>query len=510
MKRTGRVMFCTVALVMVWLAIGIAAVEERHHDVVVVGAGVSGLAAIWELARSGINVAVIEMSHSYGGAALLSEGRICIIGTPEQAQAGMNDSPQTAFEDFMEFGRGEGDSGPNAEWVHYYVTESRREIYDWLTGLGVRFEKEVGLMAGNRVPRWHQVIGKGRGLVDPIYRECTRTGNVTFFWNTRAVSLLRDGDRIRGVRAERLRDGAKIDYLAPVVILATGGFQSNMNMVREYWPTGLPFPERLLIGAGVNAVGSGHEMAQAVSAQLKNMSNQWNYATGLPDPHDQSGRRGLNAFSQQSIWVNKEGRRFVSESQDTRATFAEVLRQPGGTYWSIFDSLARGTFFVSGWDRQMIESKIFDNPAMRPFVKSAPTVRELAGAAGLPPDAVEDTVRRWNEMVTGGRDADFGRIGGSQSPWSHPPRIERPPFYAVQFFPLTRKSMGGVAIDQSCRVIDISGRPIPGLYAVGELAGLAGINGKAALEGTFLGPAIVTGRVAGRAVVAELATRRKN
>jgi predicted oxidoreductase len=283
-----------------------------------------------------------------------------------------------------------------------------------------------------------------------------------------------------------------------------------MNMVREYWPMGLPFPERLLIGAGVNAVGSGHEMAQAVSAQLKNMSNQWNYATGLPDPQDQSGRRGLNAFSQQSIWVNKEGRRFVSESHDTRTTLPEVLRQPGSTYWSVFDSLARGAFFVSGWDREMIESKIFDNPVMMPFVRSATTVRELAGAAGLPPDAVEETVRRWNEMVTGGRDADFGRIGGSQSPWSHPPRIERPPFYAVQFFPLTRKSMGGVAIDLSCRVIDISGRPIPGLYAVGELAGLAGINGKAALEGTFLGPAIVTGRVAGRAVVAELAIRRKN
>ena len=157
----------------------------------------------------------------------------------------------------------------------------------------------------------------------------------------------------------------------------------------------------------------------------------------------------------------------------------------------------------------MIESKIFDNQAMRPFVKSAPTVHELAGAAGLPPDAVEDTVHRWNEMVTGGRDTDFGRIGSNQLPWSSPSKIEHPPFYAVQFFPLTRKSMGGVAIDLSCRVIDISGRPIPGLYAVGELAGLAGINGKAALEGTFLGPAIVTGRVAGRAVAAELATRRK-
>ena len=118
------------------------------------------------------------------------------------------------------------------------------------------------------------------------------------------------------------------------------------------------------------------------------------------------------------------------------------------------------------------------------------------------------------ESSSGGQDqsdflADFGRIGNSLSPWAHPQRIERPPFYAVQFFPLTRKSMGGVEIDQSCRVIDILDRPIKGLYAVGELTGLAGVNGKASLEGTFLGSSIITGRVAGRAVVAELAAQSK-
>lgn len=372
----------------------------------------------------------------------------------------------------------------------------------------MRFEKNVVLMPGNRVPRWHQVVGGGFGLVGPIYRECVKTGKVNFSWDTKGISLLRDSDRIIGVRAKRLRDGAEVDYLARVVILATGGFQNNTEMVREYWPKDLPFPERILLGAWPNAIGSGHGIAKAAGAQLRNMSYQWNYSTGLPDPRDLSGRRGLNAFSQQSIWVNKAGRRFVNESQDTKATFPAVLRQPGSTYWAIFDSTARDTFFVSGWNSQKTVGRIFNNPVMKPFVKSALTVHELATAAGLPPDAMEDTVRSWNKMATEGRDADFGRIGGSKSPWAHPQRIERPPFYAVQFFPLTRKSMGGVAIDQSCRVIDILDRPIPGLYAVGELTGLAGINGKASLEGTFLGSSIITGRVAGRAVVAELAARR--
>jgi predicted oxidoreductase len=412
-------MLCAAALVMIWLAFGTVAGEEHHHDVVIVGAGISGLSAAWELARSGIDVAVIEMSPHYGGAAIASDGRICIIGTPEQEQAGVHDSPQTAFEDFMEFGRDERGPGPDTGWVRYYVTESRHEIYDWLTGLGVRFEKNVVLMPGNRLPRWHKVIGGGLGFVEPIYHECVKTGNVTFSWNTKGISLLRDGDRIIGVRTKRLRDGTETDYLARVVILATGGFQNNMEMIREHWPKDLPFPERLLLGAGPNTVGSGHTMAKAVSAKLQNMSYQWNYSTGLPNPGDLSGRRGLNSFSQQSIWVNKAGRRFVNESQDTKTTFPAVLRQPGNTYWAIFDSTARGAFFVSGWDSEKIESRIFNDPVMKPFVKSAPTVFELATAAGLPPDTIEDTVRRWNKMVTDNRDADFGRIGSSRSPWAN-------------------------------------------------------------------------------------------
>jgi len=174
-----------------------------------------------------------------------------------------------------------------------------------------------------------------------------QTGKVNFSWDTKGISLLRDNDRIIGVRAKRLRDGKEIDYLARVVILATGGFQNNREMVREYWPKDLPFPERLLLGGGSNSVGSGHTMAKAAGAQLQNMSYQWNYSTGLPDPN-LSDQRGLNAFSQQSIWVNKAGRRFVNESQDMKTTFPAVLRQPGSTYWAIFDSAARGTFFVSG------------------------------------------------------------------------------------------------------------------------------------------------------------------
>lgn len=143
------------------------------------------------------------------------------------------------------------------------------------------------------------------------------------------------------------------------------------------------------------------------------------------------------------------------------------------------------------------------------------TLGELATLTGLPGEALAATVLRYNELVDRGEDDDFKRFGPGRSlqhPSSGPlppQRIELAPFYAVQFFPLARKSMVGVRIDRSCRVLDRGGRPIPGLYAVGELTGLAGINGKAGLEGTFLGPSIVTGRVAGRAVAADSAGQGK-
>jgi hypothetical protein len=187
-----------------------------------------------------------------------------------------------------------------------------------------------------------------------------------------------------------------------------------------------------------------------------------------------------------------------------------LLRQPRATLWFIFDEASKPQFVVSGsdWaDFNKVDREIIKNPDL---VKSAGTLEALAEAAGLPGQNLVETVGRYNQLVEKGVDEDFHRFGPGRPKWSNEasPALKAPPFYAMQAFPLTRKSMGGVAIDRKCAVLDKRKTPIPGLYAVGELTGLAGINGKAALEGTFLGPCIVTGRVAARSVLAELRRRR--
>jgi succinate dehydrogenase/fumarate reductase flavoprotein subunit len=308
-----------------------------------------------------------------------------------------------------------------------------------------------------------------------------------------------------------MRTGRERELRAKAVILATGGFQSNLEMVREFWPAEFRFPERILVGSGRHSIGLGHQMAQAVGGELVHMDYQWNYFTGLPDPRYPGTNRGLNATNLRGILVNAEGRRFANFHGWAKEVMPVLLKQRDATCWCIFDEASKPFFVVSGtdWgDFKQVEKLILQNTDL---VKKADTFEQLAELAGLPTKNLVETVARYNELVEQGEDTDFGRFGPGKPEFSNKasPKIAQLPYYAMQTFPLTRKSMGGVAIDLQSRVLNQQKQPIPGLYAVGELAGLAGINGKSALEGTFLGPCIVTGRVAARSLLKELEPRSR-
>lgn len=469
--------------------------------VVVVGAGISGLSAALDLGRGGAKVTVIDMSSVFGGHAVMSQGAVSIVATPLQERTGIKDSPELAFQDFHRWGE-----TPNTEWVRYYVDHSRHEIYDWLEELGVQFS-DVWASSGNSVPREHRPVARGIGLVMPIYRACLELGNVEFVWNSKVEKLLTHQGRVAGVLVRDLRTGEERELKYRAVVLATGGFQSNLDMVREFWPAEFRFPDRILAGSGRNSLGFGHQMAEAAGGELLHMDYQWNYFTGLPDPRYPGTNRGLNATNMYGILVNSEGKQFANFHGWAKEVMPLLLKQKQATCWCIFDEATKPFFNVSGsdWgDFKVVDRLILQN---RDLVKKADTLEELAKLSGLPPQALVETVARYNELVETGVDTDFGRFGPGKREFSNKasPKLATPPFYAMQTFPLTRKSMGGVAIDLQTRVLDKQQKPIPGLYAVGELAGLAGINGKAALEGTFLGPCIVTGRVAARAVLKELA-----
>lgn len=464
------------------------------------GAGIAGLSAAYELGKGGASVIIVDVASVFGGHAVMATGDLCLADTPFQRARGIvDDSPDLLYKDLVTWGE-----DPNPDWARAYADHSRDQIYDWLTSMGITFETLIQ-PPGNSVMRTHRTSGRGIGLVSPIFKESARRPNVSFRWNTRVDRLLIENGRVVGLAATNVRSKETVELRARVVVMATGGFQSNLDKVRAAWPADVPRPERLLVGSGINSLGTGHDVARAAGAALTRLDHQWNYVTGLPDPRFPGTDRGLNAYNIDSIWVNAEAKRFFVERGSAKFGMPVLARQKGATYWSVFDEDTKHEFWVAGSDWasfDTIEKLIFRDPAL---MKTASTLEALAAQCGLPPAALRATVEHFNGMVDKGVDDELGRFGPGKT--YQPKKVARPPFYAAQFFPMTRKSEGGVAIDTSARVLDAKGQVIPGLYAAGELTGVAGINGKHALEGTFLAPSMLTGRVAGRTALTEIGAK---
>jgi flavocytochrome c len=466
----------------------------RDADVIVVGAGIAGISAALEAESQGARVLVMEMSSVPGGHAVRAAG-FALVDTPLQQAKGLRDSPDIAYRDIMAWGE---DADPG--WVRFYADNARTQVHDWLVSLGVKFAFVLDTPE-DTVPRFHFTRGAAVNAIVPMIGQALKRGRIEFVWNSEATGVLQENGRIAGVNTRNTRSGAERAYRAPAVIVATGGFQSNLELVRKTWNTSVPAPERLLIGAGAFALGSGLRIAEPVGARLYRMDHHVTYGNGLPDPRDPAGEHGLLTQNPAAVWVDATGRRFTNEAAPAKVTDRAVIRNSPATVWLIFDAeglkklTIRGTAWLS---TETIRKEILDNPAL---VKRADSIADLAAAAGLPPDALTDTITRFNRFIEQGMDTDFGRIGPGTTP---PAQLKKPPFYAIQLYPMTRKSMGGLAIDRETQVLDGEGKPIPGLFAAGEVTGVAGINGSFGGSGTFLGPSVLTGRVAGRSAVAFL------
>ena len=472
---------------------------EPDAQVIIIGAGLSGLSAAVEMGRSGLDVLVIDMNSVAGGHTMLAGG-VAIVNTPLQERLGIEDSADLAYRDWMDWTR---DGDP--KWTRYYSDHSRDMIFDWVTDMGVEFVR-VAPGHGNSVPRFHFTQGRASHLVLPVFRTALSMPNVSFRWNSRADKLLVEDERITGVVVTDLRSGDVDRLRADNVVLATGGFETDVERVLANWIPGLSLPDRLLIGSAISATGSGHDMATDAGAALARIDRHYIYVNGLIDPRDPEQSHALTAANDHSVWVNAAGRRFTNEAGFDKDILVDLLQQEPSTYWMVFDEASRASFGVRGaaWLKNPSDQHpILDNSRV---TSRAQTLGELAAMTGLPAEALVQSVQQFNAMIDAGEDTAFGRFAIGDNV---PPKIQQPPFYAVQMFPMTRKNMGGVAIDGQARALDTSGRVLPGLFAVGEVNGSLGINGKHGLDGMFLGPAIISGRLAAQSIVAATATQAK-
>jgi predicted oxidoreductase len=484
--RTMRVLLLFTALLAA--AGGSRAAEP---DVIVVGAGISGIAAALEAEARGARVLVIDMNSVAGGHAVKAGG-FALVDTPLQRQKGYQDSPEIAGRDLLAWGE-----TADAGWVRRYVRASGREVGDWLAALGVRWAFILDTPE-HSVPRFHFTPGSAVNVVVPMLRTAMTRDRIEWRLNTQVLELTRHRGTVTGVVARNLRSGQETRIAAPAVIIATGGFQANLDLVRAWWRPDIAAPPRIYVGAGYFANGSGMALGRDAGAALARMREQVTFTTGLPDPLDPAGERALLTQNPAAIWVNAEGRRYVAENAPSKLADDATLRQPGAAHWIIFDADGAKSLRVR-------DAVWLGNPtaaatlAGHPGIVRADSIADLATAAGLPPEVLEATVAGYNAALAASNDAAFGRFAPDRPDREARP-IVKPPFTAVRLYPMTRKSMGGLAIDDATRVLDERGRPIPGLYAVGEATGVAGINGRYGGEGTFLGPSVWMGRLAGQAV----------
>ncbi|MFN0086870.1 MAG: FAD-binding protein, partial [Blastocatellia bacterium] len=355
-----------------------------------------------------------------------------------------------------------------------------------LQGMGVKFGFLMHVSPdGNRVARHHVAEGSGRGLMVPLLREMFRRKEIEFRRSVYVEELIVREGRVAGVRGRGVRTGERVEVLGRAVVIATGGFGSNLRMAAEQWPASLPRARRMLGGSGVHSQGSGHWMAAAAGAELKDMHRLWIYPTGTRNPLPTGAERGIEVLSYY-LWLDHRGGIIPHEQGGTLEHIESVLKPGGEYFWSICDAATRATIFVTGSDWQVNREEkydaLFNNPEI---VRRGETLRELAEKMGVDPERLEASLAQYNSRAA--------------------VKLVHPPFYALQHFPLIRKTMGGIRTNLRSQVLTKAGDVIDGLYAAGEAAGFGGgnINGKRALEGTFLGPCVLTGRVAGREAAAD-------
>ena len=442
-----------------------AAAPRETVDVLVIGAGSSGLNAAIAAKRAGAKVVLLEKHSFAGGNSMLAAGGYNAVGTPQQAKKGIKDNVDLYVKDTMKGGRGKNDPA----LVRILAEESAAGV-KWLEDMGADLSdvKRSGGATVDRTHRPHGGMSVGPHIVDVLRAQATKEG-VGARVNSRAVKLLLDKDyKIAGAIVHGKHSGYD-KIAAKAVVLATGGYGQNKEMIAVYRPT---FKD-MTSSNNVTSTGDGIKMALNIGASMTDIDwVQAHPTVGLDSRILISETvRGVGA-----IMVNVKGARFVNELTTRDRASDAILHQPERRAWLVFDNdLYKSAKMVRGYDHLGM-------------LKKADTVAELAKLCGMDAKTLEETVKSYNKFKKAGKDEAFGRP-------DMPLGVEKAPFYAVAVAPGIHHTMGGVAITTESEVLDIQSRPIPGLYAAGEVTG--GVHGFNRLGGNAIADTVVFGRRSG-------------
>ena len=353
----------------------------------------------------------------------------------------------------------------------------------WMQSKGSPVMDRVSQGAGALWQRTHQLDAPaGLGLIDPLYQSAVKQG-VNFKLGMRVQDLiLNDKGRVIGVTATD-KVGNKYEFTSKDgVILATGGYSQNKEMRRKSAPHLTP---EMVSTNQPGATGDGIVIATRHGADTTGMNYVQVYPLATPGTGALQGRARKMSGLDDVIDVNKNGERFVKEDARRDEFVAAIKKQPGGVVYDINDSSIVKPLNSFNEDVETLVSigRIY----------KADSLADLAKQLGMPADKLEATVAEFNKMVEAKKDPKYGR-----KLFDRP--IVKPPFYATPRAPSIHHTMGGLQISTNAQVLDKNGKPIPGLYAAGEVTG--GIHGSNRLGGNATADVLTFGRIAAKSAVA--------
>jgi len=458
---------------------------EREAEIVIIGAGGTGLAAAVTAGQEGASVIVLETNGFAGGNLLVSGG---VYNSPEpemQAKQGIEDSPEL----FVQQTLAGGDNIANPELVRILAYNALDGL-NWLKELGNEFEDQVIQAPGALHPRSHNTTAPlGSGIIKTYLEHIDKMDNVEILYETKGESLIQEDGRVVGVIAKN-PDGSKLTVKANKgVIIATGGFSKNAQLVIEYrnaekWP----LLDENSVSTNMDSIrGEGIIMAREIGADVVDMDQMQFLYLGQPKTGLLSGV--FNVSAEVTVFVNKEGKRFVAEDARRDVISSAVFAQEDGMMYMLHSAES-----LSDPANQLN----IDGIPMKELLdigaygwKQGDTLEELAKEIGVPAENLVQTIAEYNEAVDTKNDP-FGRTLLNV-------KMEKGPFYAIPRVPALHHTMGGLRIDTLARVLDTKGEPIPGLYAGGEVTG--GIHGGNRLGGNAVTDTVVFGRLAAQSAV---------
>ncbi|MES9994500.1 flavocytochrome c [Desulfovibrio aminophilus] len=463
---------------------------DREFDVVVVGSGFAGCAASIEAKRAGADVIVLEKMAAYGGNSAINGGAFAVANSRLQAKLGIKDSVETMMRDMLKAGR-----GTNHEDLLRVICEGTASAYEFTLEFGVKYLDKVLQFGGHSIPRTMQTVNfTGGDIVVPL-REGGKKLGVLYKNRCKLEQILTGPDgAVIGIQVREdyafpdEKSGTLRSYkIRQGLVMATGGFSRDIR----YRTAQIPHLDESV--ESTNHPGATAEGFQAMLAVNAVPVNSSSFQLGPWASPDEGGFGYAPQFNQQGTFPYgmmvdaRTGKRFVNEMADrkTRADAELKLRDDPAK-----PPVYPVAFTVTEGLKDIPDTTL--KAALRFGVaKKFESLEALAQHHDIPLEPLKEQVERYNQAVRDGVDKEFGK------PIRAKIFLDKPPYYAMRCWPKVHFCQGGVGVNTNAEVLHMrTGKPIPGLYAAGEVVG--GPHGESRLGSCSIADCLVMGRIAGK------------